>query len=201
MRTILILSVTFTFLIPILGNSQQQTSTMSPEAEKMMQEWMKYATPGEQHKKLMALAGTYDVKGKSRMDSSSPFMDTTASCEKEATLEGRWLNEHCQGPGMGGMPPFEGMGLLGYNNYKSRYEMFWFDNMSTMGFILNGTADASGKIITLSGSYEDPLTKKMRKTRWVLTVQDANHQKLELYETDISGKEYLGVELNYTRKS
>jgi hypothetical protein len=186
--------------MPILANSQQQTTPMSPEAQKMMEEWMKYATPGDQHKKLMALDGTYDVKGRSRMDPNSPYMDTTATCEKEASLGGRWLKEHCQGPGMGGMPPFEGMGMLGYNNYKSKYDMYWFDNMSTMGFVLTGTADANGKIITLLGSYEDPLTKKMRKTRWVLTVQDTNHQKLEIYETDPEGKEYLGVELNYTRK-
>lgn len=201
MRTRFILSLTLIFLFPFVVLSQEQQPQMSPEAQKMMQEWMKYAQPSEVHKKLMAIAGTYSISGKTRMDAASAWMETTATCEKKSVLGGRWISENCSGPGTGGMPPFEGMGLLGYNNYKSQYEMFWFDNMSTMGFILSGKSDAAGKVITLTGSYEDPITKKNRKTRWVLTIQDANRQKLELYDTDPTGKEYLGGELNYTRKS
>lgn len=202
MKVRLILSLTLLLLLPMIVISQEQTAPqMTPEQQKMMEEWAKYANPSEIHQKLMTYAGTYSVAGKVRMDAASEYMPSSANCVKESVLSGRWLHEHCEGPGMMGMPPFEGMGLLGYNNYTKKYELYWFDNMSTMGFPMTGTANAAGNVITLKGSYEDPLTKKTRKARWVLTIQDANTQKLEFYDTDPTGKEYLGGELNYTRKS
>jgi hypothetical protein len=201
MKTSLILSLTLLLLIPLVAFSQEQTMQMTPEQQKMMQEWAKYANPSDVHQKLTAIAGTYSVAGKMRMDAASEYTNTSATCVKETALGGRWLHEHCEGPGMMGMPPFEGMGLLGYNNYTKKYELYWFDNMSTQGFPMTGTANAAGNVITLHGSYEDPMTKKMRKARWVLTLTDANTQKLEFYDTDPSGKEYLGGELSYTRKS
>lgn len=201
MRRMFIVSVLLMMFLPLVAYSQQQTMPqMSEETKKMMDAWMKLATPGDAHKRIMALAGSYSVAGKMKHDATSPFMDTTASCEKKASLGYRYVFEHCSGPGEGGMPPFEGMGMLGYNNYTKQYEMFWFDNMSTMGWVLKGTADSAGKVITLNGSYEDPVSKKMKKARWVLTIQDANKHKLEIFDTDSSGKEFLGAEINYTRK-
>jgi hypothetical protein len=99
-----------------------------------------------------------------------------------------------------GFPPFEGMGMMGFNNYSKEYEFFWFDNMSTMAFALKGTSDAAGKVITMTGSYPDPITKKSKKVKWVWTIQDANHHKLELFDTDSKGKEFLTAEIDYTRK-
>lgn len=199
MRMLCIWLVMF-LILPVAAYSQQSGPQMSEETKKMMDTWMKLGTPGEVHKTITALAGNYSITAKSKMDPESPFMENTATCEKEAVLGGRYLHEHCSGPGAGGMPPFEGMGLLGYNNYTKQYEMFWFDNMSTMGWVLKGNADAAGKVITLKGSYEDPLTKKMKKSRWVLSIQDASKQKLEIFDTDNKGKEFLSAEINYTRK-
>ncbi|HEY4491918.1 MAG TPA: DUF1579 family protein [Acidobacteriota bacterium] len=190
-------------LLPFAAISQEQTQTapqMSEETKQMMEVWMKMATPGAEHKQLMTLAGEYKIASKFRMEPGGPLTDSTAQCEKKAVLGDRYLMEHCNGEAMAGMPPFEGMGLLGYNNYTKQYEMYWFDNMSTMGFVLKGKADATGKVITVKGTYEDPASKKMKKTRWVLTIQDANTHKLELFDTDSKGKEFLGAELHYTRK-
>jgi hypothetical protein len=200
MRKLYVLLLIFSFLSFAVYSQQQSAPQMSEEQKKMMETWMKLGTPGEAHKRITALAGNYNVTTKTKMDSESPSMESTATCEKESVLGGRYVREHCSGPGTGGMPPFEGMGLLGYNNYTQQYEMFWFDNMSTMGWVLKGNADAAGKVITLNGSYEDPMTKKMKKSRWVLNILDTNKQKLEIYDTDAKGKEYLGAEINYTRK-
>lgn len=192
-------------LLPLIALAQDQTQTapqMSPETQKMMEVWMKMATPGPEHKELMTLAGQYDIVSKFRMEPGAPLQESKGSCEKKAVLGDRYIQEHCNGEAMGEMPPFEGMGMLGYNNYTKQYEMYWFDNMSTMGFVMKGKADASGKVITAKGTYEDPATKKMRKARWVWTIEDANKHKLEIFETDPKGgKEYMGAEINYTRKS
>lgn len=187
-------------LLPIAVYSQQTGPQMSEETKKMMETWMKLGTPGEAHKSITALAGTYNVAARSKMDPESPFMENTATCEKESVLGGRYLSEHCSGPGSNGMPPFEGMGMLGYNNYTKQYEMFWFDNMSTMGWVLKGNADAAGKVITMKASYEDPVTKKMKTSRWVLTIIDANKHKLEIHDMDAKDKEFVSAEVNYTRK-
>jgi hypothetical protein len=188
-------------LLPFVAFSQDQAAPqMSEETKKMMEAWSKLAMPGEQHKQLMTLAGTYKVKSRFKMDPAGPFVDSGATCEKKAVLGDRYISEHCNGESMMGMPPFEGMGMLGFNNYTKQYESFWFDNMSTMGFAMKGTADAAGKTITVKGSYEDPVSKQQRLSRWVWTIQDANQHKLEIYETDSKEREYLSAELMYTRQ-
>jgi Protein of unknown function (DUF1579) len=197
LAVLLILSV----VLPVFSQQPQTAPQMSEETKKMMEVWMQMATPAAQHKQLMTLAGDYNVSSKFRMEAGGPLTESSATCSKKSALGERWLMEHCNGESMAGMPPFEGMGMLGYNNYTKQYEMFWFDNMSTMGFILKGTADPAGKIITVKGTYEDPASKKVKKARWVLTISDENQHKLEIYDTDNRGKEYLGAELNYTRKS
>jgi Protein of unknown function (DUF1579) len=186
-------------ILPLAGISQEQPQ-MTEESKKMMEVWMKYAMPSEAHKKIMAMAGSYSITSKSRMDPVSPFMESSGTCEKKAVLGDRWIQEHCNGTAMANMPPFEGFGMMGYDNYKQQYEMHWFDNMSTMGFTMKGTADAAGKVITMKGTYEDPMTKKTKTGRWVWTIMDANKQKLELFDQDKAGKEFLSTEINYTRK-
>jgi hypothetical protein len=186
--------------LPVASFSQEGAPQMSEETKKMMEVWMQYAAPGEAHKNLMALAGSYNIATKSRFEPNGPFVESKGTCEKKAVLGDRYLSEHCNGEAHLGFPAFEGLGMMGYNNYKKQYEMFWFDNMSTMAFVLEGTADASGKVISAKGSYEDPMTKKNKKARWVWTIQDSNNHKLELYDIDNTGKEFLSAEINYIRK-
>jgi hypothetical protein len=50
----------------------QQDQKMSPEQKAAMDAWMKYMTPGEPHKKLDAMIGTWDAKVTSWMAPGAP---------------------------------------------------------------------------------------------------------------------------------
>jgi hypothetical protein len=159
-----LLSILFLSVIAFAEDQTQTAPQMSAETQKMMEVWMKMATPGPQHKDLMALAGEYDIVSRFRMEPGAPLQESNGSCEKKAVLGDRYIQEHCNGEAMGEMPPFEGMGMLGYNNYTKQYEMYWFDNMSTMGFVMKGKADASGKVITARGNVRRSGYKKDEKS-------------------------------------
>src|SRR5512132_4066810 len=78
-----------------------------PDEKAMMEMMMKAATPGEQHKKLDAFAGTFDAKLKMWMDPSKPPEESTGTAESKWVLGNRYLEQHYEGSFMG--QPFSGL--------------------------------------------------------------------------------------------
>src|SRR5512147_885868 len=74
----------------------------------MMDAWMKAATPGEPHKKLEAMAGSWSVKSKMWAAPGAPPEEGDGTSENTMILGGRWLQQRFQGTAMG--MPFEGVG-------------------------------------------------------------------------------------------
>ena len=68
----------------------------------------------------------------------------------------------------------------------------------TMIMMAEGTADESGKTITYRSECADPVTKQKIAMRQVLTIDDADHQTYEGYQTK-DGKESKYMTIKYTR--
>ena len=129
------------------------------------------------------------------------MQESTGTAEYEWILGGRYVLEKVRGnPETEGQTPFEGMGVHGYDNLKQKYVAMWIDNMMTGLFTSEGTCDASGKIITLLGEDTDPTTGKAMQIRSVLRIVDDNKWVSETYCQGPDGKEFMAVELTYTRK-
>jgi hypothetical protein len=162
----------------------------------MEEAWAKAGALGEQHKAFAKQVGTWNLVVK-MMGPGMPPMETKSTATRELILGGRFLVEKVKGD-MGPMGPFEGHGLLGYNNLTEQYDYIWMDSMGTGMAVSHGTAGADGAI-TMTGDYDDPMTDAKTKTRTVTKMISDNEQKFEMYESKGGQPEAKVMEITYTR--
>jgi hypothetical protein len=170
----------------------------APSQEEMMKAWMAVATPGDAHKKLEAVVGTFTTKTTATMDPTKPPEVTEGVSENKWVLGGRFVEQRFEGKAMG--QPFSGIGYTGYDNYKKKYVGAWMDNLGTMIMTSTGTPDASGKKITFWSTMDDVVLKKSVKIKALVTIVDNDHHTYEMWAPDPSGKLSKNLEVQYTRK-
>jgi len=174
---------------------------MSAEEEAMMKAWMAAATPGENHKHLEGLIGKWSYVTKWRMAEEQPWEESTGSAENKWVLDGRFVHQSVKGDPSDKSPyPFEGMGITGYDNGTKKYVNSWVDNMGTGIMNSEGTCDASGKVITYTGKYFDPMSGIEKSARSVARIISADKHVFEMYDKSADGKEFMSLEVTYTRK-
>jgi hypothetical protein len=193
--------LTLTGLCVVLTVAVAMAKDKKPEKQMdmqaMMETYQKLATPGEPHNQFASLAGSWTTKTKEWMEPNKPPTESTGSCEQKMLLDGRFLHQECTGEMMG--QPFNGIGVMGYDNHTKKYVSTWMDSMGTGIFLMEGTASADGKTITQKGSYNDPIEGPM-KLRGVTKIVDDNTEIFEMYSTGEKGKEAKMMEITYTRK-
>jgi hypothetical protein len=167
------------------------------DMQAMMEKFEKQGTPGEPHKRLASMEGSWNTKTKSWMEPNKPPMETAGTCEQKMILGGRFLKQKCSGDMMG--KTFEGVGLTGYDNQTKKYTSTWMDSMSTTLHVMEGTS-GDDNTITQEGQYTCPIRGEM-KLRSVTKMVDQNTNIFEMYGTDKSGQEMKMMEITYTRKS
>jgi len=170
----------------------------APSPEEMMKAFMAVASPGEGHKKLEPVIGSFTVQTKMWMDPSKPAEESAGTSENKWVLGGRFVEQRVEGTAMG--QPFSGIGYTGYDNYKKKYVGSWMDSMGTMIMNSTGTADASGKTFTSWSTIDDVMTKKVVKVKSALTIVDNDHQTFEMWSPGPDGKMFKTLEIHYTRK-
>jgi len=175
-----------------------------PNMEEMMKMWVELAKPGPHHKHLDAFTGSWESENKMRFAEQAPWTESKGRAEFKWMLDGRFLAMHVYSDPIPGMPfthPFEGISLLGYDNASKKYNAVWADNYGTMMMIASGECDASGKTITLRGSFEDPMTNKPCAFRWVYRVESKDAFTMEMFAPDEEGKEFMNGTFAYKRKA
>ena len=171
---------------------------MSAEEKAMMEAWAKYATPGEGHRSLAGMVGTWDAEVTSWMTPGQPPVTSKGTSENRMVLGGRWVESKFTSEMMG--QPFEGLGYTGYDNYKKKYVGTWADNMSTAVMVSEGTFDAAGKVMTSWSTMDDPTTGKASKVKMVTTLVDPDHHLFEMWAPGPDGKDYKNMEIHYRRR-
>ncbi len=94
-----------------------------------MEAWQRASTPGDPHKKLEAIVGTFDAKVRSRLDPSQPPEDSVATSVNSWVLGGRYVEQQFEGTMMG--EPFTGIGYTGYDNVQKKYVSASMDTAGT----------------------------------------------------------------------
>ena len=178
-----------------VAKEKKQESKMDQQA--MMEMYQKLATPGEPHKQLASLAGSWTTHTKEWMEPGKPPMESTGTCDFKMLLDGRFLQQEFTSEMMG--QPFSGVGISAYDNLRKRYVTAWIDTMGTGIFMMEGTASADGKTITLRGQHDEPGGGHMMH-RAVWKIVDGNTQTFDMYGTHKHGKEMKMLEIAYTRK-
>ena len=173
------------------------TEMKKMDMQKVMDIYKKVGTPGEPHKLLARLEGTWTTRVRSWGDPDSPPQESTGTAERKLILDGHYLREEYRGDMMG--IPFVGISLVGYNNHTKKYESTWCDSMSTAIFKFEGTASKDGRIITQECTFDDPV-RGPALWRTVTRIKDDNTTEFEMYLTPKGKKEEKMMEMTYTRK-
>jgi len=184
-------------ILTVPGTSSGQQ--MSDQDKKMMEMMMKYGTPGKNHEILKKYVGDWDVVTKSWPQPGAEPVVGQGTMKNELIFEGRYVKCNFEAMMMG--MKFTGLEIIGYDLYKNKYVTFWIDNMSTSFTYTSGKLDASGKVLTETGEWPDPMTegKTMQKVKNVTTLEDGKY-KFEMFMVMPDGKEVKSMELSATRK-
>jgi len=162
----------------------------------MMDAWMKYATPGEMHKKMAAMEGSWTVKVSQWMAPGAPAEESTGTAEFKMILGGRYLSQTFAGTMMG--QPFNGFGVSGYDNAKKATQSVWMDTVGTGILEMAGTWSADGTL-TETGSMDDFMTGKPMSFKAVTHMTDNDHMHFEMWGSAPDGKMFKNLEIAYTR--
>lgn len=112
-------------------------------------------------------------------------------------MDGRYVEDTTESEFMG--QPFHGKGLVGYDNLKKKYVSTWIDNAGTGVMTGEGTYDASRKTWNYTSESPDVMTGKYIKTRAVEKIVDNDHWTMQMYQPGPDGREFVGLEIHYTR--
>lgn len=175
--------------------AQQKTKSVAEDAANAS--WENYMAVGDMHKMLASANGDWKAEMKFWMAPGAEPQVSTASCVNKMILGDRYQESTFEGTVMG--MPFEGRGLVGYDNIKKTFNSIWIDNMGTGTMVSEGTYDEKTNTINFKGSSMDPMSGKEVKNREVYKMINDNHHVFELYSPGADGKEFKTMEINYRR--
>ncbi len=182
--------------ITFAAGKEEGSKNMNAEMQAMMTKWQEYASPNENHKVLDVLTGNWNHVVKWWMEPGSKPEISKGTTETRWIMGGRYLQHMVKGMSMG--QPFEGMGLIGFDNSQKKYQTLWIDNMGTGIMTGDGSYDADVKTLSDKGTFSDPfIGQRSYRTETKLTGND--HYTYEMYAPDMTGKEYLMMSIAYTR--
>jgi len=178
--------------------AQEQKKEMSADQKAQMEAMMKAMMPGEQHKLLNNMVGTFDLKVTAWMMPGEPPMNSTGTSVNTWIMGGRYVEQKTSGSFMG--QPFNGLGYTGYDNLKKTYWSSWMDNMGTGIMTSTGATTDNGKTWKFSGTEPDPMTGKDTPVEEHITVVDKDHYTFDMWSPGPDGKMMKVMEIAYTRK-
>jgi hypothetical protein len=186
MKTSFIKMVFRLLLAVIITGNFSLAQEKETDKQEMMKKYLAASMPGEAHKKLDNLVGSWDIATTIWMDGpDQPPTTGKGTAELKWVLGGRFLQQETKGEYMG--MPTAGMGFNGYDNLDKKYTMFWIDNTATAVYTAEGIFDKSGKVLTMYGKMDEVLTGEhdkyaiyvvrfVDKDKWIFEFQDATSQ-------------------------
>jgi hypothetical protein len=156
-----------------------------------------FGTPGASHQILAQRAGKWTYTMKMFMPGIPEPMETKGTSDAKLIMDGRFVQENVTGDFMG--EPFHGVYTLGYDNLKKKYVATWMDNMGTAIGYSEGTYDPATKTLTFAGECPDVMAGKYVKSRSVDKMIDNDHGIMQGFQIGADGKEYMSMEMHYTR--
>ncbi len=196
--TVFTLLQTLTALLACGASLAMDKKADKPDEKAATEAMMKAAQPGEAHKALADLAGSWEASIKMWMDPDKPPTESKATVESKLIMGGRYLEEKVSGE-FAGMK-FEGQNVTAYDNLKKKYTSAWIDNMGTGIANATGSYDAGKKTYTFLGEETDPLSGKVAKTKMVTHVIDKDHYEVDTYRV-AGDKDVKVMHIDATRKS
>jgi len=143
----------------------------------MQEAYKKAAELSDEHREFTKCAGTWQTRVTCYMDPTRP-QEGTGTATFETIMGGRFLVEHMSG-NMPPMGPFQGMGILGFNNTTQQYEHVWLSDAGTEIMTARGTKGPDNSI-TLTGEMVDPVTNAKCNCTMVWRDVSENEKRFEM---------------------
>ncbi len=123
----------------------------------------------------------------------------TVRLERDSRIEaeGKFLNSSTMG--MMNNMPYEGHGIIGFDNVKQVFVKTWYDNLSTSILVLEGTINEKEKTIEYRGTTMNPMTKTPVNIRQVQDFSNPETQTLTVYMQGDDGNEIKSMEIKSVR--
>lgn len=153
------------------------------------------ASPGPEHKLLQPLVGKWNTEAKQWLGDPRPETTTGHSVIK-SILGGRFVEEHYDSVIFG--KPYQAQSVIGYDTRAKKFVSTWIDTWGTWITVEEGSADSTGKVITMTAQDYDVATGKTRPIKFVYNIDGNDHHVMRVYET-IQGKETLTMEVDYKK--
>jgi len=169
------------------------------EMDPMMVAMMEAGTPGEHHKHLNLMVGTWEGTMKWTPAPGAQAMEFPGIATREWVLDGRYLREVVKSQGAGGMA-YEGIGYTGYNNLDHRYETTWMDSMSTAIFPGHGTFNPANNVLSFYSEMRDPATGRMVTCWGEMDMSNANRHVMKGWCHAEDGSVFQNAEGVFTRR-
>lgn len=174
-----------------------QDATKKPDGSQKQKDMMALAEAGEAHKHLESLLGDWDGEVSVWFAPGKPPMKFKETIKREMLFDQRFIIEHVDA--QSAMGPYHGLSILGYNNARKCYEIFFIDNGSTPMNLWTGSFDADKKLFTYTGNEVDTNGKKAA-FRTTIDCSQADTQIKAGYKPGKDGKEYKAFEIKMSRK-
>ncbi len=165
----------------------------------MMAAWEKAMAPGEEHRRLEPLVGTWKTKTTFWMEPGGPPSASDGISEHRWVLGDRFVEQVYRGTAMG--MPFEGIGFTGYDNVKRKYIGTWMDSMSTGIMSSLGTGKPSPEKVSFEARSSDPVSRGEITFQCVVNVRDRDHHSYEMWTRTPAGKRYRTMLVEYERRA
>ena len=175
---------------------QPQKKEMSPQEKAAMEAMMRAATPGEQHKKLANLVGTWNAEVKMWNAPGAPPMVSRGVSTSTVVLGGRYVQEEFKGEFMG--MPFNGIGFWGYDNAAKQYTGTWMDTASTSP--MTSTGNLEGDTYNFTSAMTDPMSGKRIESTTKMRIESGDKHVMEMWDKAPDGSPVKVMEITYTRK-
>jgi len=185
------------FSILALAVLSLSTKAQQNDQAAMMKVWMDYMTPGESQKMLAKYAGVWNIENTMWMTPDNPPTTSKGVCTTSMSLGGRYQQSDFKAEMMG--QPFEGQGMIAYDNAKKAFINTWIDNMGTGVMVLQGSWDPGTRTISFKGTMVDPMTGNDTPVRELYTFTDDDHYTMAMFSNSPQGKEYKNMEIHFSR--
>ena len=195
---------------PAMAQTPEASAAASPAAggppsAEDMHKMMEMAKPGDNHKILADMVGTWKYKVKFWMAPGAPPSESTGTTVYKSIMGGRYVIGDVTGqmemPGADGKmkkTEFKGMSIDAYDNVKQKFISTWLDSMGTGVTTLEGSYDPATQSLTYTGTTE-MMPGMTSKVRQVVKVGDKNQHSMDYYEDRGQG-EMKTMEITYARK-
>lgn len=183
----------------LASHGQEKKEADSPGAEQAaeLEAWAAYGTPGEPHKHLQKLAGEWKTVTKSYQPGADDPVETVEGTAKfESILGGRFVRQTFKSTHLG--MPFNGVGIMGYDNAKKKHVGTWIDSMGTGILTTEGDYDPDTHTATEFGTSSSP--QGPMKFKMLTKYADEDNFTFTLYLLPGEDQEVKMMEIEYTRK-